>query len=79
MCNVFIPLMRYGVLVVKKMTTKEKEKPTHEGCFMGALGEHESLSSHMVIPTKLYYEILEKLTCVHELVILVHVFLGGVN
>jgi hypothetical protein len=61
------------------MSTEKIENPTSGGGSTGALGGHESLSPHLVISTKLYYEIMEKLTCVHELAILVYVFLGGVN
>ena len=79
MSNVFLPLMRYGVLVVKKMTTKEKEKPTHEGCFMGALAPQESLRGDNRILEKLVREILERITHVNELIVLVYIIYGGVN
>jgi len=61
------------------MTTKEKEKPTHEGCFMGALTPQVSQRGDNIILEKLFYEILQRITCVEELMVLVYVFLGGVN
>ena len=61
------------------MTKKEKQKPTHEGSFMGALTPQDSLRGDNRILEKLFYEILQKITCVNELMVLVYVFLGGVN